>query len=242
MMKKSEFGFSMPLPAPLYEAPPYDYQAEFVQAYYLADTDKISGLVPEPLEPAPSGLATCFVAWYSSVTGLGPYHEAFFLVGVNYKGRAGLFCPLIWVDSDAALAAGREIWGFPKKMANISLKREKDKASGIVERGGMNIIQMEVNREREPSLPDRADGEIYLLRVIPSPDGKEPPERRLVTLTLGTGGGRETSELKAGETIIRLSGSGQDPVDLLEPQKILGGMSGLSRFSLPYGKTVEILR
>ena len=49
----------------------------------------------------------------------GRYREVVVLGGADRHGAPGMFCPLIYVDADAALCAGHEIWGFPKKLAHI---------------------------------------------------------------------------------------------------------------------------
>ena len=41
--------------------------------------------------------------------------------GLNTIGKMGLFPLCLYVDDDTAMAAGREIYGFPKKMARIEL-------------------------------------------------------------------------------------------------------------------------
>ena len=41
--------------------------------------------------------------------------------GLNPIGRMGLYPICLYVDDDTAMAAGREIYGFPKKMARIEL-------------------------------------------------------------------------------------------------------------------------
>ena len=40
-------------------------------------------------------------------------------VRVSIDGRPFIYCPLVYVDGDAPLAMGREVLGFPKKIAQI---------------------------------------------------------------------------------------------------------------------------
>ncbi len=54
---------------------------------------------------------------------LGVYNEAIMLVRVSFEGESYTFCPFIYVDNDAALACGRELWGFPKKFASMGYAR-----------------------------------------------------------------------------------------------------------------------
>ncbi|HZT05151.1 MAG TPA: FAD-dependent oxidoreductase [Steroidobacteraceae bacterium] len=52
--------------------------------------------------------------------------------GVNPIGRMGLYPICLYVDDDTAMAAGREVYGFPKKMARIELSAHE---MSLVRRG-----------------------------------------------------------------------------------------------------------
>ena len=41
------------------------------------------------------------------------------LVRVSFRGETYLYCPFIYTDAEAPMAAGREVWGWPKKMADL---------------------------------------------------------------------------------------------------------------------------
>src|SRR5699024_1225028 len=50
---------------------------------------------------------------------LGPYHEAFIMIRVTFEGQLYRYQPAIYVNNDVAMAVGRELYGTPKKMADI---------------------------------------------------------------------------------------------------------------------------
>lgn len=79
------------------------------------------------------------IADYTS-SDLGPYREAFVLTAAMHGGALVWFCPLIFVTSDAALAAGREIWGFPKKLAQIAFDVDGESVSACIERNGASVF------------------------------------------------------------------------------------------------------
>ncbi|WP_271591200.1 acetoacetate decarboxylase family protein [Bradyrhizobium sp. CCBAU 65884] len=66
------------------------------------------------------------VASYPSST-VGPYLECYSGIQVRDPGgETGFYIPYIYVTTnDAALASGREVLGAPKKLAHITLIREK---------------------------------------------------------------------------------------------------------------------
>lgn len=238
-MKLGDKNLSMPVHAPLYPPPPYRYEAEVLQVMYRADPDRLKEIVPEPLIPSPAGIVSCWVARYPRVTGLGPYFESFFLIAVGYKERLGAYCPFMWVSSDAALAAGREIWGFPKKISRMSLKVINGVARGISRRADIKIIDASVRLSEEITFDvKKMTGETFLLKVIPSVNGKDPPEKRLVSLRMEE---VEFTKLQGGPCTLSMERSPADPTYLLEPEEIMGGFHGFAKWVLPYGETVEIL-
>jgi acetoacetate decarboxylase len=86
------------------------------------------------------------------------------------------YIPHIVVNSDIPMAAGREIWGYPKKFAHITLEKEGDLIVGTMERPRGNRVCTGVVRPEKP-LQIVETGKIpgLSLRVIPSPDGSTKP-------------------------------------------------------------------
>ena len=128
---------SMPVSASLYPEPPYLYpKAELAVIFYSVDRDAVEHIVPAPLKLARTPMCVAFVAWYPETT-IGPYHEAATFIEAKLKTDEGkvsaFYCNAMFVDCDIALAAGREIWGFPKKIAEMSVKREGNTVVGLME-------------------------------------------------------------------------------------------------------------
>ena len=113
-------GYALPVTGGFYPKPPYLYRgAKAIIALYEADPAGVADLLPPgvtPLEDPPVCIA--WVVHYPFST-LGIYNEAIMLIRVSFEGEPYTFCPFIYVDNDAALACGRELWGFPKKFASM---------------------------------------------------------------------------------------------------------------------------
>ncbi|HEX9542973.1 MAG TPA: acetoacetate decarboxylase family protein, partial [Streptosporangiaceae bacterium] len=107
-------GYALPVAGGFYPKPPYLYRgAKAIIALYEADPARIAELLPPgvaPLEDPPVCIA--WVVHYPFST-LGVYNETIMLIRVSFEGEPYTFCPFIYVDNDAALACGRELWGFP---------------------------------------------------------------------------------------------------------------------------------
>ena len=145
-------GFTVPQ-SPLGHAtldppPPWHYSSDVVGAEYWADPAATAAFLPKGLTPDPetNGHALImFLDWQFTAANeeyLDParyqYREAFVLIDARWGATPVVYCPLIFVDNDAALARGW-IQGFPKRMGSIFQTRTFAAASPAmapVKRGG----------------------------------------------------------------------------------------------------------
>ena len=124
-------AFAMPLNDPAYPPGPYKfYNREFVVISYRSDIDRLREVVPEPLEVAGDTVAYEFIRMPDS-TGFGDYTETGQVIPVRFKTKDGVvqeggYVHAMYLDDDAPIAGGREIWGFPKKLANPKISHEGD--------------------------------------------------------------------------------------------------------------------
>ena len=72
-------------------------------------------------------------------TGFGDYTESGQVIPVTLEGRAGVYVHSMYLDDDAPIAGGREIWGFPKKLGSPKLRVDKDTLLGTLEYGQSRI-------------------------------------------------------------------------------------------------------
>jgi acetoacetate decarboxylase len=113
-----------PLDAPLYEMDPLRgieyWGCKAVMATFTVGGD-VAELVPRGLHLEDPAIGAVLVADYGAST-LGPYGEfVSFLRVTTDDGVAGMYIPYIYVTNDAALTAGREVLGAPKKLAAITV-------------------------------------------------------------------------------------------------------------------------
>src|SRR5206468_221923 len=59
------------------------------------------------------------IAWARWVpfSSFGPYHEAYVMIRALLRGETYLYQPFIFTDNEIPLVAGRELWGYAKKLA-----------------------------------------------------------------------------------------------------------------------------
>ena len=150
---------------------------------FNTDPAVISDLVPKPMEANPDGFAISSINRYNC-TGFGRSIEAFLIIPVTFQGEAGLYIPYALLNNDRPFAAGREIWGFEKKMGRLELEEKDGIVYGSAERGGSVLLKASVERSEIGTLEDVAGSGVYFcVKVIPSVEKDAPPEVAQLTRT-----------------------------------------------------------
>ena len=117
-------AFTMPDRAPLYQAPPIAYRGvRAVHAWVKASPEGIRRALPPVFEPV-GDVIQLFVMHSPDAGYLGSYDEGGVVIPCRYQGVTGAHVAYEYVSSDDSLAAGREIWGYPKKLAKVGLAFE----------------------------------------------------------------------------------------------------------------------
>ena len=124
-------AFAMPLNNPSYPRPPYKfYNREFVIISYRTDPALLRAVVPEPLEVIGDTVNYEFIRMPDS-TGFGDYTETGQVIPVRFKATDGTiqeggYVHAMYLDDNSPIAGGREIWGFPKKLATPKISHENE--------------------------------------------------------------------------------------------------------------------
>ena len=142
--------------------------AEMLWLVWETTPEAISTLLPPPLKPAAKPVAVAFLADYPSTNFSVPYKESALLIRASYKGSEGYYCLSMPVTDDMAMAGGREGWGYPKKMANISFSRTGDSAEGYTERHGIKFMQVKAKLTNKVNDDNAALDELLALGINPN--------------------------------------------------------------------------
>jgi acetoacetate decarboxylase len=205
------------------------FGAELAMVYYLTKSEIVERLLPPPLKPYKEPLVLAFVADYPKTSFCLPYKEGAILIAAEYNGTVGYYNPSMLVTNDIAMAGGREIMGYPKKIADIEYKKEETQISGSLTRHGIKFVELSVNLQ-EDSNEDRG-GEIlmalgekptpyYNYLFLNHPGTAKVMKAYLVELYLG----QENFEgFEYGSGKISLNKSTYDPWYEVEVETILGG-------------------
>lgn len=231
-------AFAMPFTQPLYPRGPYRFiNREFLVIKYETDIDALRKVVPEPLEVTDPVVSFEFIRMPDS-SGFGDYSESGQVIPVTYNGKPGVYVHSMFLDDEAPIAAGREIWGFPKKLAKPKISIEGESLVGKLEYEGSTIAIGSMGYKFSTLDPKAVLSSLlvpnYLLKIIPHVDGTARI-CELVTYNL------EDVTVKGawtGPAALQLSAHALAPVADLPVRKIISGTHILTDLTLPYGKVV----
>jgi acetoacetate decarboxylase len=126
-------------------------------------------VLPEPLEPS-SPTARIRIAVVDMGTGLKPFGAGWFGVKARHgdvDGEYALFMPM---TTEQATTGGRETFGEPKKIADVTLELDGDRLTGRVARMGSTVAELTgtVGPEHPGYEIDKVD---FYFKAFPNPNG-----------------------------------------------------------------------
>ena len=172
-----ERAFAMPLTSPAYPPGPYRFvNREYMIITYRTDPAKLRAVVPEPLElDEKEPLVKYEFIRMPDSTGFGDYTESGQVIPVSFRGRKGGYTHCMFLNDDPPIAGGREIWGFPKKLASPTLHTEVDALVGTLDYGPVRVATGTMGyKHRQADLgavQAALEAPNFLLKIIPHVDG-----------------------------------------------------------------------
>lgn len=128
--------FGAPLVPPL---PIRLRRTEILTIVHRTDREAADRLIPAPLELA-GNLCVVHVYRMHDAEWFGVYCESAWQIPVRMPdGTAAVYSPFLVLESDGAVAAGREAYGQPKKAGQVSLEPNGDLLVGRVARNAIEI-------------------------------------------------------------------------------------------------------
>ena len=167
-------AFAMPLTNPSYPRGPYRFiNREYLIITYKTDPDALRAVLPEPLAFTEPLVKYEFIRMPDS-TGFGDYTESGQVIPCAFEGKSGGYVHSMYLNDDSPIAGGREIWGFPKKLAEPSLHDEKDTLVGTLDYGSIRVATGTMGFKHKTLDPAPVKAALlapnYLLKIIPHVD------------------------------------------------------------------------
>ncbi len=242
VMKENEVrstAYAMPLTNPAYPIGPYRFRnREYLIITYRTDPKKLRELVPEPLQIEGDVVKFEFIRMPDS-TGFGDYTESGQVIPVSFQGRKGAYTHCMFLNDHPPIAGGRELWGFPKKLAQPTLKTEIDTLVGRLHYGPLQIAVGSMGYKHKHADLAAVSASLaapnFLLKIIPHVDGTaricELVEYRLEDVTL--------KGAWTGPAQLALASHPLAPLAELPVLEIVSGIHILADLTLPLGKVVH---
>jgi acetoacetate decarboxylase len=233
---------SMPATSPSYPAGPYRFvNREYMVITYETDAAIVREELPEPLEPIDTPLVHYEWIRMPDSSGFGSYTESGLVIPCRYHGEDMNFVAQMYLDDDPPIAAGREIWGFPKKYAHPKLEIVKDTLTGTLEYAGQLVAlgtmgyKHEVMAGRNGDWAQRTLSKTQVnLKIIPGVDGSA----EICQLV-----GYNLTDIQvrgswAGPGRLHLVPHVNAPVADMPVRKIIGAHHFIADLTLPYGRVL----
>jgi acetoacetate decarboxylase len=209
--------------------------AEMITVLWETKSDIVKKVLPPLLKPINKPIAIAFIAHYPSSNQGLPYYEGALMLRCEFKGEMGNYYLAMPVTDDRAMIGGREIFGFPKKIANVYLKKEGKDVYAYSERLGVKNIEIKAKltgKFNDPEtakiikelglLPGRKKNTInYNFKYFPAPD-KNAFDYNPWLVKQETAVRPQSMEM--GEADIILNSTIHDPWGEIEIIKILGAL------------------
>jgi acetoacetate decarboxylase len=172
-------------------------------------------------------------------TGFGDYTESGQVIPVSFRGVHGGYVHSMYLNDHAPIAGGRELWGFPKKLAFPEMRVEKDTLGGVLRYGPVPVAVATMGYKHRPVDHDQILKSLlapnYLLKIIPHVDGG-PRILELVRYFL------EDVTVKgawSGPAALELFHHALAPVADLPVREVLGAVHIISDLTLGLGEVVH---
>lgn len=232
-------AFAMPFFCPSYPRGPYRFiDREYLIITYETDLDLLREIVPAPLEVTEPLVKFEFIRMPDS-TGFGDYAESGQVIPVHYQGQPGGYSHAMYLDDLSPIVGGREIWGFPKKLAKPTLQVVHETFMGTLDYDRSRIATATMGYKYQTidtrTVAQALAGKNYLLKIIPHVDGSaricELVEYEMTDITV--------KGAWTGPAALELFDHALAPVARLPIKRVVNAIHILSDITLPYGRVVH---
>lgn len=223
----------------MYLEPPYKYEGnKFIVFYFKSTPEVLKALVPAPLEPKVDGEIMLYISWLNIVDPEPySYYEAALTIPCSYGETEGDYMPILYLDSTLGVVGGRELYGYRKIDAKITIEEEDGLISARVERDGVLIMKATVKPgESLSSVPPQPDSPTFNIKEIPSAETNDTPAlKRLISVTLED---VKINKVAFGEGTLEFGSAPRDPLASIPILEITQSLYAERDFTLGFGKVL----
>ncbi|MBV8385442.1 MAG: acetoacetate decarboxylase family protein [Acidimicrobiia bacterium] len=140
-----------------------------VTVVFETDAEVIASVLPPPLEPS-DPTARLRIAIVDMGTGLKPFGAGWFGVRCRHESTEGEYALFMPMTTEQSVIGGRETFGEPKKIADVTLHLDGDRVAAHIERMGFRVAEVagQLSDDRPGYEKDKVD---FYFKVNPNPSG-----------------------------------------------------------------------
>ncbi|WP_089100800.1 acetoacetate decarboxylase family protein [Streptomyces hyaluromycini] len=140
-----------------------------VVAVWETDPDAVAAVLPPPLKPAGRPLARVNI---SKVELPGyPLGAGSFAVAAAHGAVEGWYPLVMPMTHERALTGGREVFGEPKKLGEVTVERDGDRVRAALARHGVAFVEVRGTVDGPLPLPAPAPKTDFYFKFLPAVDG-----------------------------------------------------------------------
>jgi acetoacetate decarboxylase len=188
---------------------------EAVTVTYLTDPDVIAAVLPRPLEPAAEPVVRVSLQRVV-MPGRPAFGSGVFSVAARHgavQGEYPLFMPQ---STEQSVIGGRETFGEPKKLGDISVERTGDDVVATISRLGFPLVSVRGSVTGPAASPPHGEAIEFYFKFLRAPDGNGITDPHLVYGRYN----RHYEIWEAMDAVVELGDSPLDPVADLAIRKV----------------------
>ena len=219
-----------------------------IQILCQAPKGAIKRALPRPLEQnGDDDLFVLMMGWSPECEGYN-VHEIAIKTPVKWNNKTGNTTLIEYIDSDMGLITGREVWGYPKKMADITWTQTATgwtiTAKKLKDQGSIPLMKIEYKISKSAPVVKWPDmGSTYLVRRTPNASLSTPAIGELICLGCNSPKAKVNTPLvipagpkdSKGSATVQFFDGPHDPLTFFGPIKVLDAKMTVSEGAMPGG-------
>jgi acetoacetate decarboxylase len=142
--------------------------SESLEAIYETDPELIASVLPRPLEPGPRPLVRVNITTVRMGEGRA-FGAGWFGVQARHGDLVGEYPLFMPMTTEQATIGGRETFGEPKKIGEVSARRDGERVHGTIARLGFPLVELRGRITGPRSETERHSCDFYF-KLSPSPE------------------------------------------------------------------------
>jgi acetoacetate decarboxylase len=139
-------------------------------ATFETDPDVLASVLPKPLEPSSRPLAKATFASVD-IPGLPIFGAGSFSVQCTHEGTLGYYCLVMPMSTEQSVIGGRETFGEPKKIGQVTVAVDGNAVKGTMARMGVTFAEFTGHITEALEVPAPETRTDFYFKALPAPDG-----------------------------------------------------------------------